>query len=66
MEALVTEFFVELIDTPNSRACDVNLAMLDLEIWALKFEPRAIGALEVDFTKDEIWNAIKSYRQIKL
>jgi hypothetical protein len=52
MEDLATEFYVELLGTPQVRNSDVNLAVLDLPSLDL-------SGLEGEFSEAELWSVIK-------
>ena len=52
MNELSSEFYKNLIGTPQARPATLNLEALDLPAIDL-------ADLEVDFTEDEIWSAIK-------
>jgi exonuclease III len=52
MEELASDFYVELLGTPQSRDADINLAVLDLPSLDL-------NGLEGDLSEEEMWSVIK-------
>jgi hypothetical protein len=52
-EALATDFYVRLLGTARPRACDIDLSAVGLQ-------PVDLSGLEAQFTKEEVWSALRS------